>query len=99
MGALRIPILRGRDLSDSDIAGRQAVVLISESMAQQFWPGENALGKHLTMTFFPDAVREVVGIVGDVKLDGWTKLVPAQLYIFRSIRFRRLPTGDGLQFR
>jgi putative ABC transport system permease protein len=82
MGALHIPILRGRDLSDTDIAGRQAVVLISESMAQQFWPGEDALGKHLAMTFFPDAVREVVGIVGDVKLDGLDQTRPSAALYF-----------------
>jgi putative ABC transport system permease protein len=69
MSALHIPILRGRDFSDTDLAGRPAVVLISESMAGQFWPGEDAVGKRLTLTFFPDAVREVVGVVGDVKLD------------------------------
>ena len=82
MSALHIPVLRGRDLSDTDIAGRKAVVLISESMAQQFWPGEDAIGKHLTMTFFPDAVREVVGIVGDVKLDGLDQTRPSATLYF-----------------
>src|SRR6266568_2099776 len=81
MNALRIPIVRGRDFSGADIAGRPAVVLISESMARQFWPGEDALGKRLTLTFFPDAVREVVGIVGDVKLDSLDQTRPtATLY-------------------
>lgn len=82
MSALHIPVLRGRDLSDTDIAGRQAVVLISESMARQFWPGEDALGKHLTLTFFPDAVREVAGIVGDVKLDGLDQTRPSAALYF-----------------
>ena len=78
---MRIPILRGRDINDTDIAGRPAVILISESMARQFWPGEDALGKRLTLTFFPDAVREVVGIVGDVKLDSLDQTRPtATLY-------------------
>ena len=82
MPALHIPILRGRDVSDTDLAGRPAVVLISESMARQFWPGEDALGKRLTLTFSPDAVREVVGIVGDVKLDGIDQARPsATLYL------------------
>jgi predicted permease len=81
MPALHIPILRGRDFSDTDLAGRPAVVLISESMARQFWPGEDALGKRLTLTFSPEAVREVVGIVGDVKLDGLDQARPsATLY-------------------
>jgi len=68
--ALHIPLLRGRDFSDADIAGRPAAILISESMAKRFWPNENPLGKHLTMTFLPDASREIVGIVGDVKDSG-----------------------------
>src|SRR6185503_14036928 len=60
----------GRDFNDSDAADRQGVILISQAMAQRFWPGEDAMGKRLTLTFAPDKIREVVGIVGDVKLDG-----------------------------
>ncbi len=82
MSALRIPVLRGRDFADSDVAGRPGAVLISESMARQFWPGEDAVGKRLTLTFFPDTVREVVGVVGDVKLDGLDQTRPAvALYV------------------
>jgi ABC-type antimicrobial peptide transport system permease subunit len=51
--------------------------VISESMAQKFWPGEDAIGKRLTLTFYPDMSREVVGIVGDVKLDGLDQIRPA----------------------
>jgi len=82
MGALHIPVLRGRDFSDQDIAGRVPTVLISESMARQFWPGEDAVGKRLTLTFSADKIREVVGIVGDVKLDGLDQTRPsATLYV------------------
>jgi predicted permease len=78
---LHIPILRGRDIRESDVAGRPAVVVISESMAQQFWPGENPLGQRLTLTFSPDMVREVVGVVGDVKIDSLDQSRPgAMLY-------------------
>jgi predicted permease len=80
--ALHIPLLRGRDFSDTDVAGRPAVVLISESMARQFWPGEDPLGKRLTLTFFPDAVREVVGVVGDVKLDSLDQARPSATLYF-----------------
>jgi predicted permease len=79
LAAMHIPVLRGRDFNESDVAGRPAAILISQSMAQHFWPGQDALGKHLTMTFFPDAVREVVGIVGDVKLDGLDQKRPSTL--------------------
>ncbi len=77
MSAMHVPVLRGRDFGDSDVAGRPATVLISASMAEHFWPGEDALGKRLTLTFFPDSVREVVGVVGDVKLDGLDQTRPS----------------------
>ena len=69
LSAMRIPLLRGRDLNDSDVAGRASVVLISASMAKRFWPHEEPIGKHLTLSFFPDAAREIVGVVADTKVD------------------------------
>ncbi len=82
MSAMHIPTLRGRDIRDTDVAGRPAVVLVSESMAQQFWPGEDPIGKRLTLTFFPGAVREVVGVVGDVKLDSLDQAQPSPTLYF-----------------
>ena len=79
---MRIPLLSGRDLSDADSAGRPESVLISESMARRFWPNENPIGKHVTLTFFPDGPREIVGIVGDVKDSGLDVTDPvAMLYL------------------
>ena len=79
MSAMRIPIVRGRDFADTDVAGRPAAILISASMAQHYWPGEDPIGKRLTLTFFPDAVRQVVGVVGDVKLDGLDQARPSTI--------------------
>jgi len=70
LSTMHIPLHRGRDLSAADGPDRSDVVLISESMAKRFWPNQDPIGRHLTMTFFPDKVREIVGIVGDVKLEG-----------------------------
>src|SRR3984957_2497198 len=82
MSAMHIPTLRGRGLSDTDVASRPAVVLVSESMARQFWPGEDPVGKRLTLTFYPDAIREVVGVVGDVKLDSLDEIRPSATLYF-----------------
>jgi predicted permease len=79
MGAMRIPIVRGRDFGDADVAGRPGAILISASMAQHFWPGEEPIGKRLTLTFLPESVREVVGVVGDVKLDGLDQARPSTI--------------------
>jgi putative ABC transport system permease protein len=67
---MHIPLLEGRDLSASDTANSASVVLISQSMAKQFWPKESPIGHHLKLTFFPDKDRTIVGVVGDVKQTG-----------------------------
>jgi len=78
-GAMHIPLLRGRDFNDSDIAGRAGTVLISQSMATQFWPNEDPIGKRLTMYFFPGTAREVVGVVADVKDDALSQARSASM--------------------
>jgi len=77
--AMHIPLLRGRDLNDSDVAGRPGVVLVSKSMARQFWPNEDPIGKRLTMYFFPQMTREVVGVVADVKDDALSQTRSASM--------------------
>jgi putative ABC transport system permease protein len=69
MSAMQVPVLRGRDVSDSDTADRPAAILISQSFAKRFWPNQDPIGKRLTMSFFPNKIRQVAGVVGDVKLD------------------------------
>ncbi|HEY3927655.1 MAG TPA: ABC transporter permease [Candidatus Koribacter sp.] len=65
--SMHIPLVRGRDFSASDNAQAPGVAMISQSMAKRFWPGEDPIGKHVTLTFF-DKQLEVVGVIGDVKL-------------------------------
>src|SRR5437762_3596524 len=78
LSTMRIPLLRGRDLNDADIVGRPPVVLISESVAKHFWPNDNPIGKHVTLTFSGKAAREVVGVVGDVKEDSLGQTRPTE---------------------
>jgi putative ABC transport system permease protein len=95
MSSLRIPVLRGRDFDNADIAGRPLTTLISAALAKEFWPGEDPIGKHITLTFFSQ-VREVVGVVGDVKGDGLDQTrPPATLYV----PFSQLTMPSGEQFR
>jgi predicted permease len=67
---MRIPMLEGRDIQESDTAASTGVVIISKTMANQFWPNQSAVGRHLKLTFFPDKERTVVGVAGDVKQQG-----------------------------
>lgn len=67
---MKIPILRGRRLSESDTAHTQLVAMIDQTAARQFWPHENPIGKRIR--YFesadePDPWLTIVGIVGSVK--------------------------------
>jgi putative ABC transport system permease protein len=76
MNAMHIPLLSGRDVDDSDVAGRPGAVLVSESMAEFFWPHEDPIGKRLTLYFFPELTRTVVGVVTDVKISAMNETQP-----------------------
>jgi len=82
MRTMRIPLLQGRMFTNADTEDRPQAILISDAMAKRIWPGENPIGKRLTMTFFPEKIREVVGVVGNVKQDGLDIAEPvATLYL------------------
>jgi putative ABC transport system permease protein len=91
--AMHVPIVRGRNLSDGDAAGRPGAALISEALAHRFWPNEDPIGKHITLTFSPDVIREIVGIVGDVKGDSLDQTRPADT-IYVSLAQLSVPAGQ-----
>jgi putative ABC transport system permease protein len=68
---MEIPILEGRDITDSDREGRAAVAVVSQSFVKRFWPDGRALGRRLKFPL-PGSPYDrqwftVVGIVGDAK--------------------------------
>ncbi|NIM48590.1 MAG: FtsX-like permease family protein [Gemmatimonadales bacterium] len=66
-----IPVLRGRGFDGSDRAGSLPVVVINESMARTFWPGEDPIGQRLRYSFCEECGwMTIVGIVGDVMYQG-----------------------------
>jgi putative ABC transport system permease protein len=73
---MHIPLLRGREFSASDTASSTPVMLISESLVREFFPKEDPIGKHMSLELtdkyleLPTTQREIIGIVGDVKIEG-----------------------------
>jgi predicted permease len=92
--AMRVPVIRGRDFEDSDAAGRPGAVLISDALAHRFFPNEDPLGKHLTLTFFAGAPREIVGIVGNVKTDALDETRPVDT-IYMAVNQLGPSTGEA----
>ena len=70
--AMGIPIVAGRDFTEQETIATptRGAIVISQALARQYWPGENPVGKRLRISFTPDVLREVVGVVGDVKERG-----------------------------
>jgi predicted permease len=68
---LGIPLRAGRLLSAQDHADGVPVIIISETMARRFWPGQDPVGQRLTPSFhLEQGPRVIVGVVGDVKGNG-----------------------------
>jgi putative ABC transport system permease protein len=65
--AMGVPLLRGRLFKKGDAADNQNKVVINEKMARTYWPGEDALGKRVKISWRDDREDEVIGIVGDVR--------------------------------
>jgi predicted permease len=61
-----IELRRGRAFEENDQAGSPHVVVVNETMARQFWPGEDPLGKRFKF-FGQDWWNEVVGVAADSK--------------------------------
>jgi putative ABC transport system permease protein len=79
--AMRIPLLRGREFNEQDIVSSPKVALVNESMARQFWPGEDPVGKRLRMGDTKGPWRTVVGVVGDVLHRGLDAPHTIQIYL------------------
>ncbi len=62
---LEIPLVSGRFFTNDDRAGHPETVIVSRQLAQQYFPGENPLGKHLHVGAVSDANYEIVGVVAD----------------------------------
>jgi len=63
--ALQIPLLSGRFFTSDDRAGRPKTIIISRRLAEQYFPGEDPLGKHLRLAAEEKGDYEVVGVVAD----------------------------------
>ena len=82
--AMRLPIVRGRDITDSDNATAPGVIIINERAARQYWPGEDPLGKRVSFdddTTSPKTWLTIIGIAKDAKQDSWTDKATPEAYL------------------
>jgi macrolide transport system ATP-binding/permease protein len=83
---MQIPVVAGREIDERDLPGSPPVAMISEYFAKVNFPGENPIGKHVTLTGrrdHPETAREmeIVGIAKDARYGGLTDKRRPLLYI------------------
>jgi putative ABC transport system permease protein len=65
--AMRIPLLKGRSFSDSDLGGSLNVAVVNDALARTVFPGQDPIGKQIT-NFGPDNLTlQIIGVVGNVR--------------------------------
>jgi putative ABC transport system permease protein len=80
--ALDVPLHRGRYFTETDTAEQPPVVIINETMARQFFAGQDPIGKRFRQggPARNNPFREIVGVVGDVKYEGLDAEVQPAFY-------------------
>jgi predicted lysophospholipase L1 biosynthesis ABC-type transport system permease subunit len=82
-----VPIRRGRDFTEHDDAHAPGVVIINEAMAQKYWPVGDPLqdrlfiGRGMRDAYDQDPVRQIVGIVGNVRDTGLRQVARPAMYV------------------
>ena len=78
---MRIPLLRGRGLTDDDVARRRRVALVSRMAARRYWSGRDPIGTRIEVDAVPGGAVEIVGIAGDVRNSDVDQGPAAQIYV------------------
>jgi putative ABC transport system permease protein len=93
-----IRLLQGRSFTAADTADSAPVVVINETLARRIWPHENPIGKRLKFGLPEDQDgeskpwREVIGVAGDVKMNGVDQATTMQTYL----PYAQLPTSSAV---
>ncbi len=93
---LQIPMIAGRDFDERDRQGAPRAIIVNERMAQMLWPGESAVGKHISIG---SESREPIEVVGVVKTGKYRSLAEDPRPFFYYPMAQRAPTGMTLMVR
>jgi putative ABC transport system permease protein len=79
--AIGIPLQKGRYFTEQDRDKSPPVIIINDTMARRHWPGEDPIGRRITLPSLGGISREIVGVVGDIKHSGLDTESGAQMYL------------------
>ncbi len=89
---LKTPLRAGREFNDRDLPDAPKVAVINETLARQYFPGENPVGQRIVIAYLNRRLTsEIVGVVGDVRQDEPSKPVKPEILV----PFAQLPWFSG----
>ena len=97
---MQIGLVKGRLFDSTDAYGSSPSVIVSQTMAQQIWPGEDPIGKKLQIGE-QRTVGTIVGVVNEVKMyqlrerRGWHIYVPMAQFPSRTLAYAVRTAGDA----
>ena len=74
----QIPLVRGRDFAEADRSGAPKVVVVNQTMANRFWPGQDAVGHRVHIW---GDWRTIVGVARDIKYHRMNELPQSFIYL------------------
>jgi putative ABC transport system permease protein len=78
---MKIPLIAGRQFTEQDKGDTPQVVIVSETLARRYFPGESATGKRIKIWRDEDFPREIIGVVGDTKTGALNDALGPQMYV------------------
>jgi putative ABC transport system permease protein len=93
---MHVPLKSGRVFANSDRLGAQKVVVVSETAARRYWPGEDPIGRPVSVFQggFDEDTAYVVGVVGDVRFGTLDSLPDPDVYL----SYYQSPRGRMMMF-
>jgi putative ABC transport system permease protein len=82
-GVMKTPILSGRDYDEHDEVGEVGSlpsVIVNRALAERFWPGQDAVGKRVQMSWRRGR-STIIGVVGDVRYTGLDADAGNEIYL------------------
>jgi len=94
---LGIPVLRGRGFTEADRADAPSVVVISQSAARHYWPGQDPIGKRLRMGADLERTVTVIGVVPDTRYRDLREARPSVYFPLRQSFFPFAPMALAIR--
>jgi putative ABC transport system permease protein len=76
--AVGLPVLKGRAFNEDEGPGQPLTIMVNETLARRFFPGEEAVGKRLVV--LDEKPHEIVGVVGDARQRGLERPADPEVY-------------------